>query len=73
MKDCQMEKDSIQKKIKYHGSFWRIVNDQLEDYLTRHPLTDKWYKHPTINNLEINFNGVFRLNKTKLTVGSQFA
>ena len=45
--------DSIQKKIKYHGSFWRIVNDQLEDYLTRHPLTDKWYKHPTINNLEI--------------------
>lgn len=60
---------SIQQNYTYHGSFWKVVDVELELYTRKHPITDIWYKHPVINNLEVNSSGVLRVNN-KITVGS---
>lgn len=60
---------AIQNNKTYHGSFWKSINIELEKYEERHPLTNIWYQHPTINKLEVNSSGILRINN-KLTVGT---
>ena len=54
----------------YHGSVWKVVDLSLEDYLSRHPLTDTWIKHPTLNDVYINSCGVIKI-KNKIAVGNK--
>ena len=60
---------SIKQNTKYHGSFWKSINPVLQDYLSRHPLQESWYSHPTIKNLYANGCGVFKIDD-KLRVGT---
>ena len=60
---------AIHNNKTYHGSLWKSINLELEKYETKHPLTNIWYKHPTINKLEVNSNGILKINN-KVTVGT---
>ena len=62
--------DSIKRNVPYKGSYWEIIDDTLERYLQQHPLTDRWYTHPTNSDLMANSNGVIKLNG-KLTIGTE--
>lgn len=61
---------SIRENKKYKGFSWRIVNLTVEDYLSRHPLQDDWYQHPTMPNVRANGCGVLEIGG-KLSVGSK--
>lgn len=45
---CRRVDSSIQRAIRnnktFHGSYWKVINLSLEDYLSRHPINpDGWY------------------------------
>jgi len=66
LKDVQQ---SIYKNKKFLDTFWEPVDTALEDYLSRHPLQDDWYQHPTMPNVRANGCGVLEIDG-KLKVGS---
>lgn len=57
-------------KDTYKGERWRIIDPILEDYLSRHPLQDDWYQHPTMPNVRANGCGVLEIDG-KLRIGSR--
>lgn len=59
---------AIRMKKEWRGSKWDIVNLTLEDYLSRHPLQDDWYQHPTMPNVRANGCGVLEVDG-KLKIG----
>ena len=59
---------SIRERKKYRGFSWKVINIVLEDYLSRHPLRDDWYQHPTMPNVRANGCGVLEISG-KQTVG----
>ena len=65
---------SIWKCIKENKTYkkfhWKVINPTLEDYLSRHPLQDDWYPHPTMSNVRANGCGVLEVNG-KLRVGNR--
>jgi len=50
------------------GSHWKIINLTEEDYLSRHPLQDDWYQHPTMPNVRANGCGILEIGG-KLRIG----
>ncbi len=62
-------KQSIYRNKKFLNTFWERVDPNLEDYLSRHPLQDDWYYHPTIPNVRANSCGVLEIDGT-LKVGT---
>lgn len=61
---------AAQNNTKYKGHSWKIVNPDLEDYLSRHPLRDDWYQHPTRPNTRANGCGILEING-KLRIGTR--
>lgn len=60
---------SIKTGTLYQNSKWEIIDSNLEDYLSRHPLTNVWHKHPTLN-VYADECGVLKVDN-KITVGSK--
>jgi len=60
---------SIEKGTTYRGHHWKIFNPTLEDYLSRHPLREDWYQHPTMSNVRANGCGVLEVDG-KLRIGT---
>lgn len=61
---------AISRGKTYHGSTWKVIDLSLEDYLSRHPLTDNWIQHPTLKDVYVNSCGVLRI-KDKVVVGNK--
>ena len=61
---------SIRRGGTYKGSSWKIVNLIEEDYLSRHPLREDWYQHPTMSNVRANGCGILEIDG-KLRIGSK--
>lgn len=59
---------AAQRNTRWKGSYWKKVNLTLEDYLSRHPLQDDWYQHPTMPNVRANGCGVLEIDG-KLKIG----
>lgn len=61
---------SIRENKTYHGHVWKVINTLEEDYLSRHPLRDDWYQHPTMKNVRANGCGILEVDG-KLRIGSK--
>lgn len=59
---------AIRDKEEWKGYHWNKINIVLNDYLSRHKLTGKLHKHPTIPNLVADECGVMYVNG-EMTVG----
>ena len=59
---------SIRANGEWRGSRWKVVDLILEDYLSRHPLQEDWYQHPTMPNVRANGCGVLEIDG-KLRIG----
>lgn len=53
---------------KWKDSYWKAINLTEEDYLSRHPLQDDWYQHPTMSNVRANGCGILEIDG-KLRIG----
>lgn len=60
---------AVRTNKKYKESSWKIINPTLNEYLSKHPLQDDWYPHPTIKDLFANACGVIKYNN-EIRVGS---
>ena len=69
IKDPSVDR-SIRENKTYKGHVWEIYDPALEDYLSRHPLQDDWYQHPTMPNVRANGCGVLEVNG-KLRIGTK--
>ena len=61
---------SIRESKTYKGHMWERYDPILEDYLSRHPLQDDWYQHPTMPNVRANGCGVLEIDG-KLRIGTK--
>lgn len=61
---------SIRDGKPYKGHMWKKYDPALEDYLSRHPLQDDWYQHPTMPNVRANGCGVLEIDG-KLRIGTK--
>ena len=61
---------SIKRSGTCKGSSWKVINLTEEDYLSRHPLQDDWYQHPTMPNIRANGCGILEIDG-KLRIGSR--
>lgn len=59
---------SIKTGILYQNSKWEIIDSNLDDYLSRHPLTNVWHQHPVYLHIYADECGVLKVNGS-LTVG----
>ena len=59
---------AIKNNIEWKGYHWEKVNITLRDYLSRHRLTGKLHKHPTIPNLVADECGVMYIDG-EMTIG----
>lgn len=63
-------KKSIRDNSYYNKSKWEIIQLELNEYLSKHPLRDSWYPHPIWKNVRANACGILEING-KLKIGSR--
>ena len=72
LKENSLSQTSIYRSIRenktYLNYYWEVIDTSVRDYISKFPLTENWFPHPTLKDVIANENGILKI-KGRLKLG----